>query len=308
MNDIKNNKDEQKERNTFADRFASAHLNTIQNKRLPWKDFRQKKKEYKEAKVLKEFKKQEKKQIQSEENVSVKVDECTTISIAVPGSILDICQTRELKAYVVGQIARAASIFKVNEIIVYNETNIENVEDEEEKLKLSKEGRGTSLMIKILQYLECPQYLRKFFFPMHSDLHYVGLLNPLDSPHHLRADEKSRFREGITVNMPVGSGKGSYVYVGLKKKAVIDKLLKPNTRVTVMLDPDNASRKRLRGKAVSPITPLKLENCYWGYQVRFAPSLNSVISRCPFKGGYDVTIGTSDKGQNYKEVSFPIYR
>ncbi|GFY48030.1 putative methyltransferase C9orf114, partial [Trichonephila inaurata madagascariensis] len=133
------------------------------------------------------------------------------------------------------------------------------------------------------------------------------LLNPLDSPHHLRADEKSRFREGISVNMPVASGKGSYVYVGLKEKVVIDKLLKPNTRVTIMLDPDNTG-KRLRGKAVSPITPLKLENCYWGYQVRFAPSLGSVISRCPFKGGYDVTIGTSDKGQNYKDVSFPKYR
>ncbi|GFY79521.1 hypothetical protein TNIN_51322 [Trichonephila inaurata madagascariensis] len=141
MNDINYNKDKQKDAKTFAERFASARINAIQTKGISWSDYRQRKKKYKEEKNFKKLKKPKEKQIQSQENVSVKIDECTTISIAVPGSILDICQTRELKAYVVGQIARAASIFKVNEIIVYNENNIENVEDEEEKLKLSKEGR-----------------------------------------------------------------------------------------------------------------------------------------------------------------------
>ncbi|GFY79522.1 hypothetical protein TNIN_51321 [Trichonephila inaurata madagascariensis] len=139
MNDINYNKDKQKDAKTFAERFASARINAT--KGISWSDYRQRKKKYKEEKNFKKLKKPKEKQIQSQENVSVKIDECTTISIAVPGSILDICQTRELKAYVVGQIARAASIFKVNEIIVYNENNIENVEDEEEKLKLSKEGR-----------------------------------------------------------------------------------------------------------------------------------------------------------------------
>ena len=47
---------------------------------------------------------------------------------------------------------------------------------------------------RILQYLECPQYLRKHFFPIHSDLKYAGVLNPTDMPHHLRATEKSLYR------------------------------------------------------------------------------------------------------------------
>lgn len=29
-------------------------------------------------------------------------------------------------------------------------------------------------MARLLQYLECPQYLRKVFFPQHKDLTYVG--------------------------------------------------------------------------------------------------------------------------------------
>ena len=31
-------------------------------------------------------------------------------------------------------------------------------------------------MARILQYLECPQYLRKSFFPQHKDLEYAGWL------------------------------------------------------------------------------------------------------------------------------------
>jgi len=31
-------------------------------------------------------------------------------------------------------------------------------------------------MARILQYLECPQYLRKSFFPQHKDLEYAGQL------------------------------------------------------------------------------------------------------------------------------------
>ena len=30
------------------------------------------------------------------------------------------------------------------------------------------------LFVRILQYLECPQYLRKYFFPVHQDLKYAG--------------------------------------------------------------------------------------------------------------------------------------
>lgn len=39
-----------------------------------------------------------------------------TLSIAVPGSILDNAQSQELRTYLAGQIARAASIYCVDEV------------------------------------------------------------------------------------------------------------------------------------------------------------------------------------------------
>lgn len=45
-----------------------------------------------------------------------------TISIAVPASILEeTCKKDELRTYVVGQLARAANIYSVDEIIVYDD-------------------------------------------------------------------------------------------------------------------------------------------------------------------------------------------
>jgi hypothetical protein len=66
----------------------------------------------------------------------------------------------------------------------------------------SNKGSGDSSVFlgRLLQYLETPQYLRKALFPIHKDLKYAGLLNPLDCPHHLRQFEKSKWREGLTID------------------------------------------------------------------------------------------------------------
>lgn len=44
-----------------------------------------------------------------------------TVSIAVPASIIDNAQSMELKTYLVGQIAKAATIFNVNEVIIISD-------------------------------------------------------------------------------------------------------------------------------------------------------------------------------------------
>lgn len=94
--------------------------------------------------------------------------------------------------------------------------------------KSDEDESSTAFLIRILQYLETPQYLRKALFPMHSSLRFVvcinrlqyveafvlltvcfsklelfvscvlqGLLPPLDAPHHLRKHEWAPYREGI---------------------------------------------------------------------------------------------------------------
>lgn len=44
-----------------------------------------------------------------------------TLSVALPGSILDNAQSPELRTYLAGQIARACAIFRVDEIVVFDE-------------------------------------------------------------------------------------------------------------------------------------------------------------------------------------------
>lgn len=53
-----------------------------------------------------------------------------------------------------------------------------------------------------------------------SPLLPTGLLNPLDSPHHMRQDEESEFREGIVVDRPTRPGHGSFVNCGMKKVGI----------------------------------------------------------------------------------------
>jgi hypothetical protein len=45
-----------------------------------------------------------------------KIPQLSTFSIAVPASILDNAQSPELRTYLAGQIARAACVFKVDEV------------------------------------------------------------------------------------------------------------------------------------------------------------------------------------------------
>lgn len=42
-------------------------------------------------------------------------------------------------------------------------------------------------------------------------------MNPIESRHHLKADEYFRFREGVVLNRPVKANQGSWADIGLKK-------------------------------------------------------------------------------------------
>ena len=261
----------------------------------------------------KEFKRQKQQDLMDrldakEENAAKKAKSGTerptgrswTMSMALPASILLNSQTAELRTYLSGQIARAAVIYKVDEIILYDEY-CSNHHNDPKKQCLNH-------MAKILEYLECPQYLRRDLFPIQPDLKYAGLLNPLDCFHHFKYDESDfPFREGIVkFNNSGDSNNGSLVYVGLETDIKIDRSLKQGTRVTVEFEPqelqNNRRKKFIPGKVVAPSEPRTKSGVYWGYAVRLANSLSAVTSECPFKGGYDLKIGTSDKGDNIDEV------
>ncbi len=235
-----------------------------------------------------------------------------TVSIAVPGSILLNAQSPELRTYLVGEIARAAAIFQVDEIVVFGDAS----------------GGGSSynwgdpnlFFGRLLQYIETPQYLRKAIFPHHADLRLAGILNPLDAPHHPRAHEQLVYREGVTVETPGTTG-GSLVNVGLRNYIRLDRRLKPGVRVTVKLASSAAASPKPQkhqqppppppqdtGVAVSPAAPREQAGLYWGYTTRLAKNLPEVFAGSPYKGGgYDLTVGTSERGhQTIDDADFAL--
>ncbi|XP_015786464.1 putative methyltransferase C9orf114 [Tetranychus urticae] len=272
--------------------------------KVDWRELRRQKQKWKkekeDKKALKQVKEEEKKKVE-EDNKKKEESEGIhyTISVAVPGSILNNAQSPELRSYLIGQIARACVIFNCDEIVIYDEYAIpESLNDE--ALRRDNRRRCLAQMAKVLQYLECPQYLRKHLFPLHEDLQYAGLLNPLDTGHHLKESDESRFREGIVTNSVHPDKGGCYINVGLKKDVFIKESLTPGLRVTIELDTDQSSKK-LKGKPIPPSGPKDRAGLYWGYSVRLASSLSDVIAECPYDGGYDLTIGTSERGDNVDE-------
>ena len=254
-----------------------------------------KEKEKNETKEIKEQttknKKPKKEKEHPEFTKSAKVN--YTLSILIPSSIVDNAQSKELRTYLIGEIARTLGIFKISEVIIFHDKLKDNSKD------------YINYFIKNLQYLETPQYLRKTLFPMSEDLKLSGLMNPLESQHHLRKDEWSQYREGCVLDRPV-NGDYSWVNIGLNKDCKINQKLPPKTRVTVKLNEPNFNPKLkyYTGTLVSMSEPFIKNGTYWGYVVRVCETYNDIFNNSIYKEGYDFIIGTSDKGENYRTANF----
>ncbi|KAJ1645184.1 hypothetical protein IWQ61_010341, partial [Dispira simplex] len=248
-----------------------------------------------------------------------------TVSIALPGSIVDNAQSAELRTYLAGQIARAAAVFNVDEIVVFDDTcrrKSQNQHSHRRQLttgeslhglfeSASQQSDPNLFMARVLQYLETPQYLRKLMFPMHPDLRYAGLLNPLDCPHHVRMEETSLYREGFTVQRKSKAKACGYANCGLRKDVQLDRPLQSGLRVTVKMDnPTPQEGKIATGKVVSPKAPREQSGLYWGYQVRLANSISQALQDSPYPDGYDLIIGTSERGETLDQArgNLPVFR
>eukprot|EP00483_Globobulimina_turgida_P004828 UN04837 len=178
-----------------------------------------------------------------------------TVSIALPGSVMNTAKTAQLQTYLASQFARIISIFCIDEIIIFSENGTIL---KEEPFKPDP----NLFLFRLLSYLETPQYLRRLLFPLHNDFRYAGLCKPLRTPSHLSKNEKSKYREGIVLKRCVanpnkselktnnhkkklpkiiqkmkanegGQDVVSIAWIGLNKHCVIDKKLAENERVTV---------------------------------------------------------------------------
>lgn len=241
-----------------------------------------------------------------------KYSKVKTISLAFPSSIFDNTPTPHLEAYLVGQVARAAVVFNVTELIIFRE------EDG------SQDNGRIDRLVKLFEYAECPQYLRKRIFGIEPDLKYAGMIHPLEAQHHLRTSQlECPYREGVTIRHSQIEKKGekkdvTEVNIGLNQPVVVDGTLEPNTRVTIQVDPHDLKKMQSmlgpslevkpEAVVVPPVTPVEKLNLYWGYYVRKADSLSQALKQNVFqpekKSFYDLIIGTSERGDIIDEIEF----
>ncbi len=200
------------------------------------------------------------------------------LSVAIPASFASDTPHLREKTFRIGMIGRAASIFRVNEVILYPD------------LPQTDQRRDINLIATILAYMETPQYLRKRLFKIQPELQYAGVLPPLRTPHHPLADriqdlKVGEFREGAVVSY---SQQGSLVDVGVEQPILVaNTKLKQNTRVTLRI-----TELRKHPKAVLA-NPQEIQS-YWGYKVTVS---DATFGRLLRNGSFDLVVATSRKGK-----------
>ncbi|ROW16475.1 hypothetical protein VPNG_02901 [Cytospora leucostoma] len=226
-----------------------------------------------------------------------------TISIAVPGSIITDLKTADQRITAPGRIARALAVFGVDEVVVYDDSPLESRPRAVDKERYTGDVDPCHFIAHVLGYLETPPFMRKALFPLHDNLAKAGLLPSLDMPHHPHKDEWLPFREGFTMRGRPEGGKGTLVEVGLQRPVTITEVIPPNTRLTLQFPDQTLSNP----EPVHPETPRTEAGYYWGYTVRNASSLSAVFTESQFEGGYDLSIGTSERGTPASKA-FPPYK
>jgi predicted SPOUT superfamily RNA methylase MTH1 len=209
----------------------------------------------------------------------------------------------------VGHIARALSVFCVDEIVIFSDGNTAPPPKRQRNGSIDEYTGKTDpdhFLVHLLTYLETPANLRKYLFPLHENLRTAGTLPSLDLPHHLKPKEWCLYREGVT--LPGADENGTFVEAGLRVPVTVEGQIPENHRVTVKFLPGaeeaakDMNADKIAGEAVDPAEPREDAGYYWGFNVRRAGNLSDVFTECPFEGGYDITIGTSERGMDVEAL------
>lgn len=175
------------------------------------------------------------------------------------------------KTETIGRLARAAAIFRAEEVVIYPDQP-----DESPLIKL------------VLGYVETPQYLRKYLYKVRPELQFVGALPPLRTPHHqleshLSALKVGEYREGVLIDQEGVN----VVDVGVEKPIrLTGRSPSPGSRVTarvVQTEPEPVAEMAKR--AENP--------AYWGFEIQ---STKRTLGELAMGGFYDLTIATSRTG------------
>jgi predicted SPOUT superfamily RNA methylase MTH1 len=203
------------------------------------------------------------------------VEILTELSIGIPDSVL--MEDRELrdKTVKLGQLARAASIFRVRKIVIFPDPK--------------GSGGSENLLIRdMLQYLETPQYLRKRLYPLKPHLKYAGLLPPLKIPSH-KKDASLKDGEYREAYVEEAKGGERMVFVGAPSLIPYSGSGRTGSRQTVRISIQGGVA---RASDASP----SQSGEYWGYTVMLSNDLFETLRQ------FDMKVATSRFGTPLAEV------
>jgi methyltransferase len=101
---------------------------------------------------------------------------------------------------------------------------------------------------------------------------------------------------------------GTFVEAGLRIPVTVQEQIPENTRVTLKLRPGAEEANRdakhdvIPADPVGPEEPREESGYYWGFSIRRAGSLSDIFTECAYEDGYDVTIGTSERGAPLESI------
>jgi predicted SPOUT superfamily RNA methylase MTH1 len=209
------------------------------------------------------------------------------LSVAIPASVISDTPHLREKTAKIGLIARAAAIFRVDEIIVYpDNTKVD-------------QRRDLDFIALLLNYLETPQYLRKVLFKLEPDLQYAGILPPLRTPHHPVSGKTKHlkigeYREGLVLSERKD---GLAVDIGVQQPALLrQKQFGVGERLTLQV---------VKVGEPVEVQPVNREDVplYWGYTVRVEERSFGQLSK---DGSFDLIIATARIGDSFMDIAYRI--
>ena len=206
------------------------------------------------------------------------------LSIAIPASVISDTPHLREKTAKIGLIARAAAIFRVNEIILYPDIPKTNQQAE------------LNLIALLLNYLETPQYLRKTLFKLEPELQYAGILPPLRTPHHPLSGKTKHlkvgeYREGL---VSTETKEGLLVDIGVQQPALLrQKQFGLGERLTLQV---------IKVGEPVEVHPVSRDGIplYWGYSVRVEKRL---LGQFLAAGYFDLKVATARIGDNFIDIT-----
>ncbi len=155
--------------------------------------------------------------------------------ILIPSTFTSDEKNLIIRKYKIGLIARACATFGITDIGIYYDPDP----------KFDSHGLGR-FIVKVLKYINTPPYLRKIAFEKDNSLRYIGVIEPLKTPHHLDKIYGSRYRYAYVISLDkkylhVTDGSKKYrvkinpsyksgekiIVIDTKKKKIIDKRTLP---------------------------------------------------------------------------------